>query len=524
MKKWCFLLAALLLLPLSACGGSEDESCLRGRVAEVQRGADGLPSALILDIGDGEQEGVLWDEATQWALPPAAAELSPAEVWEDPLGMEVTVYLSPEAGPGSLTARNGTEFSDAGTADFLTVDEIRLPEFLTLSDGTEAEIWVDFWGDRSYRLSGGTELLRERPQDMDFPTYYVEGDTPLTALPSALLEGVAAYYQERGDIYDIQEEVERAYQAFRQSEDPEQFSNFLVEQRVGWAATAPGVYYFRTTVILPVREQEITELLQGLLYEFPLRELDLFLPAWVEALPPDHPIKTGVYQAVRREAADLAHVRQLRDCLSALQGEGDISAASIRSLNLGIGIAEADLDLPRSLFYDTLSRQSGLSVTDDGDLMQLLTSLAAIRKEYDRLAPAMQAALDTGYGIVMPSVEELNLEDPEIVRQGGRYSVRMKASAPSVHMIRADIATTVSPIVGNEKQSEDMVNYLLQEFEGDTGKLWQSNIFGRSFHEIVGDDLQAKLRRMPLDSQKKLREALERIINDGSGGLICIIL
>ena len=275
---------------------------------------------------------------------------------------------------------------------------------------------------------------------------------------------------------------------------------------------------------LELGEQEITELLQGLLYEFPLRELDLFLPAWVEALPPDHPIKTGVYQAVRREAADLAHVRQLRDCLSALQGEGDISAASIRSLNLGIGIAEADLDLPRSLFYDTLSRQSGLSVTDDGDLMQLLTSLAAIRKEYDRLAPAMQAALDTGYGIVMPSVEELNLEDPEIVRQGGRYSVRMKASAPSIHMIRADIATTVSPIVGNEKQSEDMVNYLLQEFEGDTSKLWQSNIFGRSFHEIVGDDLQAKLRRMPLDSQKKLREALERIINDGSGGLICIIL
>ena len=275
---------------------------------------------------------------------------------------------------------------------------------------------------------------------------------------------------------------------------------------------------------LELGEADIHDLLKQVLYEFPLKELDLFLPAWVEALPPDHPIKTGVYQAVRREAADLAHVRQLRDCLSALQGEGDISAASIRSLNLGIGIAEADLDLPRSLFYDTLSRQSGLSVTDDGDLMQLLTSLAAIRKEYDRLAPAMQAALDTGYGIVMPSVEELNLEDPEIVRQGGRYSVRMKASAPSIHMIRADIATTVSPIVGSEKQSEDMVNYLLQEFEGDTGKLWQSNIFGRSFHEIVGDDLQAKLRRMPQDSQKKLREALERIINDGSGGLICIIL
>lgn len=275
---------------------------------------------------------------------------------------------------------------------------------------------------------------------------------------------------------------------------------------------------------LELGEPEITELLRGLLYEFPLRELDLFLPTWVEALPPDHPTKTGVYQAVRRETADLAHVRQLRDCLSALQGEGDISASSVRSLNLGVGIAAADLDLPRELFYETLSRQSGLTVTDDGDLMQLLTSLAAVRKEYDRMAPAMQAALDTGYGIVMPSVEDLNLEDPEIVRQGGRYSVRMKASAPSVHMIRADIATTVSPIVGNEKQSEDMVNYLLQEFEGDTSKLWQSNIFGRSFNEIVGDDLQAKLRRMPTDSQKKMREALERIINEGSGGLICIIL
>ena len=140
------------------------------------------------------------------------------------------------------------------------------------------------------------------------------------------------------------------------------------------------------------------------------------------------------------------------------------------------------------------------------------------------MAPAMQAALDTGYGIVMPSVEDLNLEDPEIVRQGGRYSVRMKASAPSVHMIRADIATTVSPIVGNEKQSEDMVNYLLQEFEGDTQKIWQSNIFGRSFHELVSEDLQNKLQRMPEDARKKLQETLTRIINEGSGGLICIIL
>ena len=300
MKKWCFLLAVLFLAPLSACGGSEDESYLRGRVAEVQRSSDGLPSALILDTGNGEQEGVFWDEATQWALPPAAAELSTDEVWEDPLGMEVTVYLSPEAGPASLTARDGTEFSDAGTADFLTVEEIRLPEFLTLSDGTEAEIWVDFWGDRSYRLADGTKLLRESPQEMDFSTYYVDGDTPLTALPSALLEGITAYYQERGSLYHIQAQVERAYQAYRNSEDPEQFSYFLVEQRVEWAATAPGAYYFRTTVTLPVQEQEITE------YQF----TDAFHKAAGEHIPNQDLFSVGPAEAVEAIVAGTQAVGQ----------------------------------------------------------------------------------------------------------------------------------------------------------------------------------------------------------------------
>ena len=150
--------------------------------------------------------------------------------------------------------------------------------------------------------------------------------------------------------------------------------------------------------------------------------------------------------------------------------------------------------------------------------------LTEIKKEYDKISDALAAAKSTGYGIVMPEVDDLHLEEPEIMKQGGRYGVRLKASAPSIHMIRADIETAVSPIVGNEKQSEDMVNYLLQEFEGDTSKIWQSNIFGRSFHELVNDDLQTKLRRMPEDARKKLQETLSRIINEGSGGLICIIL
>lgn len=274
---------------------------------------------------------------------------------------------------------------------------------------------------------------------------------------------------------------------------------------------------------LTLEERDITTLMQSLLYEFPLQELDLYLPSWVEALPPEHPIKSSIYQAVRDEAKDLCHIRELDAALEGMRKCDAIQSTAIRSIDLGIGAAEAEIHLPRSMFYATISQQSGLSVSDDGDLMQLLTQLGAEKTEYEKVAEALRDARENGYGIVMPSVEELDLEDPEIVRQGGRYGVRMKASAPSIHMIRADIATTVSPIVGNEKQSEDMVNYLLQEFEGDTSKIWNSNIFGRSFHEIVGEDLQAKLKRMPEDAQVKLRQALERIINE-SGGLICIIL
>ena len=196
----------------------------------------------------------------------------------------------------------------------------------------------------------------------------------------------------------------------------------------------------------------------------------------------------------------------------------------MRGLDLGTGCAAADGQIHRELFYETLSQQTGLSVRDDGDLVELLAEMAQMKAAYSKVAPALQAARETGYSIVMPEIDELDLEDPEIIRQGGRYGLRMKASAPSIHMIRADIETTISPIVGNEKQSEDMVNYLLQEFEGDTGKIWQANLFGRSFHEIVGDDLQAKASRMPEESRRKLREALERVINEGSGGLICIVL
>ena len=275
---------------------------------------------------------------------------------------------------------------------------------------------------------------------------------------------------------------------------------------------------------LGLDERAVTDIIKGVLYEFPVKELNLFLPPWVDALPYDHPIKSGLYTSIREGAAGMRRIRDVESTVAAIGGCDSVSSAAVTAISLGSGVASARLELPRSLFYGTLSEQSGFDIHDDGDLLGLLTQLSRVKSEYDKVAGALEEVKNTGYGIVVPSTDELVLEEPEIVRQGGRYGVRLKASAPSIHMIRADIETEVSPIVGNEKQSEEMVNYLLQEFEGDTKAIWQSNIFGKSFHELVSEDLNTKLKRMPEDARAKLQETLQRIINEGSGGLICIIL
>ena len=275
---------------------------------------------------------------------------------------------------------------------------------------------------------------------------------------------------------------------------------------------------------LELEEQDVSQIIQSVLYEFPLQELELFLPSWVDALPYEHPIKSGLYEAIRTAGGQIRQIRQVRDCVAQMGQCETISRCELTGIDLGRGVAKAALEVPRELFYETLSQQSGFAISDDGDLIQLLTQLSTVKREYDKVGAALKDVRETGYGIVVPTMDELTLEEPEIVRQGGRYGVKLRASAPSIHMLRADVETVISPIVGSEKQSEEMIHYLLQEFEGDTKKIWESNIFGRSFHELVNEDLQGKLNRMPEDARVKFRETLERIINEGTGGLICIIL
>lgn len=275
---------------------------------------------------------------------------------------------------------------------------------------------------------------------------------------------------------------------------------------------------------LTLDDDMVTDIIRGVLYEFPLREMDVFLPSWVDALPFEHPIKSSLYQSIRNETSGLRRIRDVEGAVNALNDGENVDEVRLTTINMGTGIAQVRIDLPRELFYSTITQQTGFEIADDGNLLSLLTALAEMKRSYDRVAQALEEVERCGYGIVAPAPEEMTLDEPEIVKQGGRYGVRLKASAPSIHMMRADIRTEMSPIMGTEKQSEEMVDYLLREFEGDTGRIWDSNIFGRSFHELVAEDLNTKLRRMPEDAREKLRETLQRIINEGTGGLICIIL
>ena len=269
---------------------------------------------------------------------------------------------------------------------------------------------------------------------------------------------------------------------------------------------------------------DITGLIKSVLYEFPIQELGIFLPAWIDALPLEHTIKSGLLASIRDAAPQLSRICDAEVVAKALAADENVSTYSIRKTDLGRGIVSIALDAPRELFYGTLSDRSGFDVRDDGDLISLLTELSDVKREYDRIYTALRDVRETGYGIVMPSREELRLEEPEIVRHGGRYGVKLKASAPSIHMMMANIETEVSPAVGGERASEDIINFILQEFEGDVSKIWESNMFGKSLYDIAGEGLNAKIKKMPDETQAKLRTTLQRIINEGSGGIICIIL
>lgn len=269
---------------------------------------------------------------------------------------------------------------------------------------------------------------------------------------------------------------------------------------------------------------KIDEIFGKVLYEFPIERININFPRWVDGLPETHWLKEELYDEIKEAFKNVNILKQIDSRITKLQNTDVIKNSVINDIELGTGSINITINLLDDLFYKVLTEISGVEITNEGELFSSMITFANVKKEYDKISDALQEVNATGYGIVSPSIDELILEEPEMVKQGSRYGVKLRAKAPSIHMIRADIETEVSPIVGSEKQSQELVESLLSEFESDPKKIWESNIFGKSLHELVNEGLQSKLMKMPEDAQEKLQETLERIINEGSGGLICIIL
>ena len=270
--------------------------------------------------------------------------------------------------------------------------------------------------------------------------------------------------------------------------------------------------------------EDVNDIFGKILYEFPVERINLNFPGWVDGLDDEHPLKQELYTNIKEAFKNTNAVKNINVGIEKINSTEIVKQTTIKEINLGNGSVSLEITLQEELFYQVLTEITGVDVQNEADLFSTISNLASVKKEYDKVAVALEEVKQKGYGIVTPTMEELILDEPEMVKQGSRFGVRLRAKAPSIHMIRADIETEVSPIVGSEKQSEELVNYLLSEFENDPRKIWESNIFGKNLHELVNEGLQNKLSRMPEDAQEKLQETLERIINEGSGGLICIIL
>ena len=269
---------------------------------------------------------------------------------------------------------------------------------------------------------------------------------------------------------------------------------------------------------------DINNIFGKILYEFPVERININLPGWIDGLDPEHELKQELFKEIKEAFKDIRTIKTINAGVSKIKQTEIIVKTTIEKIDLGTGAVTIEISLKNTLFYKILTQITGIEMKNEADLFSSMRALANVKKEYDKVSMALQEVRQKGYGIVMPSMDELILDEPEIVKQGSRFGVKLKAKAPSIHMIRADIETEVSPIVGSEKLSEELVNYLMAEFETDPTKIWESNIFGKNLHELVNEGLQNKLYRMPEDAQGKLQETLERIVNEGSGGLICIIL
>ncbi|MGI6038000.1 MAG: stage IV sporulation protein A [Limnochordia bacterium] len=275
---------------------------------------------------------------------------------------------------------------------------------------------------------------------------------------------------------------------------------------------------------LRMTQDDIVNILRDILFEFPIREVGVRFPRWVDELDPDHWLADNFYKAVFETVEQITRLRDVQRAVELLGEYEFVDKARLSSLEPGTGTATIELRAQRELFYQVLGEMTGVDVSGDHHLIGLMKELVVAKKAYDKVADALEDVYTVGYGIVAPSMDDIAFDEPELIRQGHRFGIRLKASAPSIHMIRAGIVTEVTPFVGTERQGEEMVRYLSEEFERDPEHIWKTDFLGKSLHDLVREGIASKLHRMPENAQEKLQETLSKIINEGSGGLICIIL
>ncbi len=275
---------------------------------------------------------------------------------------------------------------------------------------------------------------------------------------------------------------------------------------------------------LTMTRDDISKIITSLLYAFPVKEIGVSMPRWVNSLSKGHWLKEELFGGIRRSAEKVKFLRDIKALCGEITECDDVLSSGISEIDLGTGACKIKVELDGTLFYKILSEESGLEISGDDELMPTILELVRFKRRFEKFSQALDQVERTGYGIVMPDEGELSLDEPEIIRQGGKYGVRLKANAPSIHLIRADISAEVEPIVGSERQSEELISYLMNDFDRDPEKIWDTNIFGKSLSELVSEGLQQKLSRLPEDAREKLREAVERIINEGCSGLICLLI
>lgn len=275
---------------------------------------------------------------------------------------------------------------------------------------------------------------------------------------------------------------------------------------------------------IDLTEDDIKRIMEQLLYSFPIKEINIEMPGWINSLEKGHWLKDAVFSSIRECASKAESLRDIQDFAKNIEACEYITSGKAGSVDLGTGSAVVKAEIDSRLFFRIIGEATGLDIESESDLMPQILELVKMKKKYSKFAQALSEVEETGYGIVMPSMDELKLEAPEVIKQGGKYGVRLRASAPSIHLMKAEINTEVAPIVGSERQSEELVMYMLGDFEDSPKKIWESNIFGKSLHELVNEGLHAKLSRLDPAAKAKLAETIERMINEGCSGLICFIL